>query len=63
MAAVDINMGFGNEGGLYTPPPFPARLQSDSIRLNLSRMPNFLLWSGWNCPVIFWCLSGACLLD
>ena len=22
MAAVDINMGFGNEGGLYTPPLF-----------------------------------------
>ena len=39
--------------GLYTPPPFPAGLRSDSVGLDLSRMPNFWLWNGWNCPVTF----------
>jgi hypothetical protein len=39
--------------GLYTPPPFPAGLRSDSVGLDLSRMPIFWLWNGWNCPVTF----------
>ena len=43
--------------GLYTLPPFPGRLHSDSNGLNLSRMPIFWLWSCWNFPVTFWCRS------
>ena len=49
--------------GLYTPPPFPGGLRADSDGLDLSRMPNFWLWNGWNCPVTFRWLSGACLPD
>ena len=39
--------------GLYTPPAFPAGVRPDSDGLNLSRMPIFWLWNGWNCPVTF----------
>ena len=38
-------------GGLYTAPLFPAGLRSDSVGLDLSRMPIFWLWNCWNCPV------------
>ena len=36
-------LGCSSKGGLYTPPPFPAGLQLDSIRLDLFRMPNLAL--------------------
>ena len=50
-------------GGLYTPPPFPGGLRSDSDGLDLSRMPIFWLWSCWNFPVTFRWFSGAGLPD
>ena len=44
-------------------PPFLAGLWSDSVGLDLFRMPNFWLWNCWNSLATFWQLSGACLPD
>ena len=42
--------------GLYTLPCFLGRLQADSVRPDLSRILNFWLGNGWNCPVTFQCM-------